>query len=77
MSTNNISNQDSSPNYYSTYLKSVLRQCGDARLTDAEFISTRSDRASEEYESRRRGGMSVFAAQECAMRVLLDGLRVD
>ena len=64
----------SSPNYYTTYLKGVLRQSNDPRFSDEQFINDRAELASAEYEERRRDGMTVFGAQECAMKVLLAGL---
>lgn len=70
---NQVSN-GGSPNYYTTYLKNVLRQQRDERLFDEEFIESRADAASEEYESQRHAGLDVFSAQECAMKVLLEGL---
>lgn len=62
------------PNYYTTYLKAYLTAAGDPRKDDEDFISARAELASAEYEERRRDGMTVFGAQECAMKVLLEGL---
>lgn len=62
------------PNYYTTYLKAYLTDAGDLRKDDDAFISERAELASAEYEERRRDGMTVFGAQECAMKMLLEGL---
>lgn len=62
------------PNYYTTYLKAYLTDAGDPRRDDDAFIEGRAELASAEYEERRSDGMTVFAAQECAMMVLLEGL---
>ena len=37
-------------NYYSNYLKAYLTDTGDVRKDDVDFISARTDAASEEYE---------------------------
>lgn len=62
------------PNYYTTYLKAYLTDAGDPRKANDPFIEDRAELASAEYEERRRDGMTVFGAQECAMKVLLEGL---
>lgn len=62
------------PNYYTTYLKAYLTAARDHRKADDAFIEDRTELASAEYEERRRDGMTVFGAQECAMKVLLEGL---
>lgn len=62
------------PNYYTTYLKAYLTAARDHRKADDAFIEDRAELASAEYEERRRDGMTVFAAQECAMKMLLEGL---
>lgn len=62
------------PNYYTTYLKAYLTDAGDPRRDDDAFIEDRAELASAEYEERRRDGMTVFGAQECAMKVLLEAL---
>lgn len=67
----------SSPNYYSTYLKGVLRQSNNPLAADPSFINERAEAASTEFEERRRDGLPVPSAQEYAMKVLLDGLDVD
>lgn len=63
------------PNYYTTYLKAYLTAAGDLRKDDDSFIEDRAELASAGYEDCRRDGMTVFAAQECAMKVLLEGLK--
>ena len=59
--------------YYRLYLLRFLKEQEDERANDDEFIDARADAAEIEYEERRRDGMSVFEAQECAMAVLLEG----
>ena len=61
-------------NYYSSYLKAYLTDAGDARKDDDDFITTRADAASEEYEVQCRGGAPPPCAQELAMAVLMEGL---
>ena len=60
-------------NYYTTYLKAYLTDAGDARKDDDDFITTRADAASEEYEVQRRAGAPPAYAQELAMAVLMEG----
>ena len=50
-------------NYYSSYLKVYLTDAGDARKDDEDFISSRADAASEEYEVQRRAGAPPPCAQ--------------
>lgn len=66
--------QQNTPNYYSSYLRGVLRQQRNEKLFDQQFINERAEQASEEFENQRRAGVSVISAQELAMKVLLDGL---
>lgn len=66
--------QQNTPNYYSSYLRGVLRQQRNEKLFDQQFINERAEKASEEFENQRRAGVSVFSAQELAMKVLLEGL---
>ena len=61
-------------NYYSSYLRAYLTDAGDARKDDEDFITTRADAASEEYEVQRRAGLPAACAQEMAMAVLMEGL---
>ena len=61
-------------NYYTSYLRAYLTEVGDVRKDDDDFIESRADASSEEFEERRRDGMNVFDAQECAMNVLLEGV---
>lgn len=60
-------------NYYSNYLRAYLTDVGDMRKDDEDFISTRADAASEEYEVQCRGGALPPCAQELAMAVLMAG----
>ena len=66
--------QQNTPNYYSSYLRGVLRQQRNEKLFDQQFINERAEKASEEFENQPRAGVSVISAQELAMKVLLDGL---
>ena len=61
-------------NYYTSYLRTYLTDAGDARKDDEDFISTRADAASEEYEVQCRGGAPPPCAQEMAMGILMEGL---
>ena len=65
---------DMDANYYTTYLKAYLSDAGDARKDDDDFISSRADAASEEYEVQRRAGAALPCAQELAMSILIEGL---
>ena len=59
--------------YYRLYLLRFLKEQEDERANDDEFIDACSDAAEIEYEERRRDGLTVDQAQECAMAVLLEG----
>ena len=63
--------------FYRTYLHGhlIYHQFPQGRRED--FIDERADAACEEFLLRRREGKSVDAAQEMAMRVLLNGLYVS
>ena len=60
--------------YYRLYLLRFLKEQEDERANNDEFIDARTDAAEIEYEERRRDGLTVDQAQECAMAVLLEGL---
>ena len=60
-------------NYYTTYLQAYLTDVNDPRKDDEEFIESRADAASEEYEVQCRGGAPPLCAQELAMAVLMEG----
>jgi hypothetical protein len=59
--------------YYRLYLLRFLKEQEDERANDDEFIDARADAAEIEYEERRRDGLTVDQAHECAMAVLLEG----
>ena len=59
-------------NYYTTYLQAYLTDVDDPRKDDEEFIESRADAASEEYEVQCRGGAPPPCAQELAMQVLME-----
>jgi hypothetical protein len=60
-------------NYYTNYLKAYLIDVGDPLKNDTDFIESRANAASEEYEVQRRGGAPPPCAQELAMAVLMEG----
>ena len=60
-------------NYYTSYLRAYLTDAEDIRKDDDDFISSRANEASEEYEVQRRAGAPPACAQELAMGVLLGG----
>ncbi len=64
---------DMEANYYTTYLQAYLTDVNDPRKDDEEFIESRADAASEEYEVQCRGGAPPPCAQELAMAVLMEG----
>ena len=63
--------------YYGMYLRKFLEEIDSPKKNDETFINERADAAEIEYEERRRDGMSVFEAQECAMAVLVAGISED
>ena len=60
--------------YYGLYLLDYLRKYHPDKANDTEFIAGREEAASETFEKERAAGSTVEAAQEEAMRVLLEGL---
>lgn len=60
--------------YYGLYLLDYLRKYHPDKVIDIEFITGREEAASETFEKERAAGSTVEAAQEEAMRVLLEGL---
>lgn len=60
--------------YYGLYLLDYLRKYHPDKVSDAPFIAGREEAASETFEKERAAGSTVEAAQEEAMRVLLEGL---
>ena len=63
--------------YYRLYLLRFLKEQEDERANDDEFIDARADAAEIEYEERRRDGLTVDQAQECAIAVLVAGISED
>jgi hypothetical protein len=61
-------------NYYTSYLRAYLTEVGDVRKDDDDFIESRADDASEEYEVQLRAGAPPACAQELAMEILMEGL---
>ena len=61
--------------YYRLYLKKFLTDTDDPRKDVDDFIDSRSELAEREYEERRREGLTVDQAQECAIAVLMDGVK--
>lgn len=60
--------------YYGLYLLDYLRKYHPDKVSDTPFITGREEAASETFEKERATGSTVEAAQEEAMRVLLEGL---
>lgn len=60
--------------YYGLYLLDYLRKYHPDKVSDTPFIAGREEAASETFEKERATGSTVEAAQEEAMRVLLEGL---
>ena len=60
--------------YYRLYLKKYLVDTDDPRKDVDDFINSRAELAEIEWEERRRDGLSVDQAQECAIAVLMDGV---
>ena len=60
--------------YYGLYLLDYLRKYHPDKVSDTPFITGREEAASETFEKERAAGNTVEAAQEEAMRVLLEGL---
>ena len=76
--TNNMGNNvPRELSYYGMYLRKFLEEIDSPKKNDETFINERADAAEIEYEERRRDGMSVFEAQECAMAVLVAGISED
>ena len=63
--------------YYGLYLQMYLKDIGDPRQDDVDFIDARADAAADEFDSVRRSGATVYQSQEYAMHVLLEGLDID
>lgn len=60
--------------YYGLYLLDYLRKYHPDKVSDTPFITGREEAASKTFEKERAVGNTVEAAQEEAMRVLLEGL---
>lgn len=60
--------------YYGLYLLDYLRKYHPDKVSDTPFITGREEAASETFEKERTAGSTVEAAQEKAMRILLEGL---
>ena len=58
--------------YYGLYLLDYLRKYHPDKVSDTPFIAGREEAASETFEKERAAGSMVEAAQEEAMRVLLE-----
>ena len=63
--------------YYGMYLRKFLEETDSPKKNDETFINERADAAEIEYEERRRDGLTVDQAQECAMAVLVAGISED
>ncbi|WP_370858934.1 DUF1896 family protein [Phocaeicola coprocola] len=60
--------------YYGLYLLDYLRKYHPDKVSDTGLISGREEAAAETFEKARLEGSSTEAAQEEAMRILLEGL---
>ena len=60
--------------YYGLYLLDYLRKYHPDKVSDTGLISGREEAATETFEKASLEGSTVAAAQEEAMRVLLEGL---
>ncbi len=60
--------------YYRLYLRKYLVDTDDPRKDVEDFINSRAELAEREWEERRREGLTVNQAQECAIAVLMDGV---
>lgn len=70
----NKKNAPAELSYYGLYLLDYLRKYHPDKVSDTPFITGREEAASETFEKERAAGSTVEAAQEEAMRVLLEGL---
>lgn len=70
----NKKNAPAELSYYGLYLLDYLRKYHPDKVADTPFITGREEAASETFEKERTAGSTVEAAQEEAMRVLLEGL---
>ena len=70
MMTNTIS-------YYRRYLQLLKRVYGNGLTLDDAELDERTDAAEEKYEEARRDGLTVDQAQELAMEMLLEGLKIE
>lgn len=60
--------------HYGLLLYKHLKETGDSRQEDIDFIIARADLAADECEQKRHEGLTVEGAEECAVRVLMNGL---
>lgn len=60
--------------YYEVTLKVILHEMKSPKSSDTSFIEERAEAASEEFERQRLAGLPPYAAQECAMKVLVEGI---
>lgn len=67
-------NERPDASYWALYLKKYLSDEGDRNALNESFIIDRADSAEAEFERQRLDGKSVDQAQECALRVLMEGL---
>lgn len=56
--------------FYAMYLRRLLKDIDSPKKDDETFIKERVEAAEKEWEERRRDGLTVDQAQECAMEVL-------
>ena len=63
--------------YYGLYLNAYFEDYPVQVAVSDDFIESRSELASEEFERLRREGLPVSQAHEGAVRVLLSGIVSD
>lgn len=69
-----VNNEKKDASYWALYLKKYLSEEGDRRALDEAFVDGRAAAAETEFEFQFSHGMTVNQAEECAIRVLMDGL---
>lgn len=63
--------------FYAMYLRNYLQEIDSSKKNDETFIDERTDDAEKEWEDRRRDGLTIDQADECAIDVLVRGISED
>lgn len=66
--------EDREFSFFRLYLKKYLTDTENPLMDDDEFINARADEAEIEFDERRRDGLTVDQAQECAIALLMEGV---